>query len=192
MIDKLIWRDIPGFEGDYQASVFGEIRSVNKTIIRSNGRTYKRECKILKPAPYQGWLKCALSFPGSKNPYTTYVHRLVAMAWIGERPDGLTVDHIDGNKKNNAAWNLEYVTQSENCRRSFVTGCQKPKRGELNGMNKISTETAKTLISIMDENKKNGVQNKRKEICELYNTTETIFKEIQRGRAWKHLKQIST
>ena len=49
---------------------------------------------------------------------TPYCHLLVAFAWVGPQPEGYEVDHIDGNIRNSAAYNLEYVTPEENRRRA--------------------------------------------------------------------------
>lgn len=101
------WRDIAGYTR-YQVS--------------SHGRVWSGVTKrVLKPAPTsKGYLSVAL-YDGSspKRPRSCCVHDLVAAAFHGPKPAGLTVDHIDGDKQNNQATNLEYVTQSENHRRAY-------------------------------------------------------------------------
>ena len=97
------WRDIPGYEGCYQASNLGRIKSVRRGIIMrpfSNGR-------------YQ---QIILSVSGKKSIPT--IHRLVMEAFVGKSE--LTIDHKDGNKINNRLDNLEYVTNHENIQRYFA------------------------------------------------------------------------
>lgn len=53
---------------------------------------------------------------------TVHVHKAMAELYIGERPDGMTVNHRDGNKLNNAASNLEYLSAAENVRHAFKSG----------------------------------------------------------------------
>lgn len=57
------------------------------------------------------------------------MHKLVAEVFLGSRPPGMQVDHIDGNKRNNAASNLEYVTGKESMRRAYRLGLVKPPPG---------------------------------------------------------------
>jgi hypothetical protein len=99
-----IWKDIPQFEGKYQASSLGRIMSLNYL------RTGKsKELKPRKNA--KGYTKVIL--PGGKN---FYVHQLVAMAFLGHTPNGntLEVDHINENKSDNRLSNLRILTTREN------------------------------------------------------------------------------
>lgn len=82
--------------------------------IRRNGRE-------LKPfASKAGYLLVKLSIGG--KPGNRLLHSLVAEAFIGARPDGMEINHIDGAKDNNAASNLEYVTASENMQHAYMLG----------------------------------------------------------------------
>lgn len=98
---KEIWKDIPNYEGLYQASNLGNIK-----------RTYKNgKQKILKPVKdAKGYLRVNLSKNNAiKN---VQIHRLIAKTFIGE--SNLTVNHKDKDRKNNKIGNLEYMTLLEN------------------------------------------------------------------------------
>jgi hypothetical protein len=76
--------------------------------------------------------------------HTISVHKAVCLAFHGERPAGLRINHKNGIKTDNRPVNLEYITHSENCQHSFDTGLQKPKRGMLNGMAKLTDEQVRS------------------------------------------------
>lgn len=101
------WRDIPGFEGRYQASSLGRIRGVVSGKIKDT---------VVK----SGYLCVGIKVIGTKTVSTPYVHRLVATAFFG--PSDLEVDHIDCDHMNNRLDNLEYVTRRENYLRAVRTG----------------------------------------------------------------------
>lgn len=122
------WRDVPGFPG-YQVSNIGRVRTYNK--ITSSARFSIRHWKsrILKQKMHHKdhYLRVDLWKDGA--PHTVLVHRLVADAFIPTDDNGLTVNHIDGNKSNNCRENLEWVSLSDNIRHAFRTGLirtQKP------------------------------------------------------------------
>ena len=97
------WRIIPGHIG-FEASSYGRIRS----FIR------KKEGKILNQflrGDKKKYLSVNISRP-TQSGHTT--HSLIAKAFIGPRPDGLVVDHIDNDSNNNHADNLQYITSQEN------------------------------------------------------------------------------
>lgn len=105
-----IWKDVNGYEGLYQVSNLGRVKSLEN---RSN---HKKEM-IMRFAKIKGYNKVTLSKNSESKSYP--VHRLVATAFI-ENPDNKPhVNHIDGDKTNNNADNLEWVTDSENIRHAI-------------------------------------------------------------------------
>lgn len=107
------WLPIPGYEGFYEVSDLGRVRSVDRTFVTARGqrRTYKG--KLLKPyLANNGYLTVGLKRQCSVKRRT--IHSLVVEAFIGPRPDGMEVLHRDGNKTNPVLTNLHYGTKSEN------------------------------------------------------------------------------
>lgn len=118
-----VWRDVAGFEGLYQVSNHGRVRSLDHTV-RANGRLMHIRGRVLRsnvPSPYLGII---LSKNGKAHP--ARIHRLVAAAFV-DNPDGLPcVDHIDGDKTNNAATNLRWCTQKQNMCAASDKGLMRP------------------------------------------------------------------
>lgn len=107
-MEKEIWKDIPGFEEDYQASSLGRIRSKDR---KRGNRFYQSQIKATRMEK-DGYLTVNLSSNGVLS--THKVHRLIMKTFIGE-VDALTqVNHKDGDKTNNILSNLEYTTPQEN------------------------------------------------------------------------------
>ena len=100
-----IWKDIAGYEGLYQVSNLGKVRS-----LRYKNRDETREL-YLKPHT-RGYLQVELHKNGDRKMFT--VHRLVALAFVDGYEEDKQVNHIDENKKNNVSTNLEWVTVSQN------------------------------------------------------------------------------
>ena len=106
-----IWKDINGYEGYYQISSYGRVKNVetNQILIGdTNNIGYKRV-----------WLYV----PIKKR---CFVHRLVAIHFCEGYRDGLVVNHIDGDKLNNCAYNLEWVTRSENDLHAYRLNLREP------------------------------------------------------------------
>lgn len=115
------WRACPGFEGWYEVSELGRVRRIRKAGGAATGR-------VLRPCSgATGYLQVGLSV---RRKYTTrMVHVLVARAFLGPAPVGKEVNHKDGDKRNPALSNLEYVTRSENIRHSYALGLHPGTRG---------------------------------------------------------------
>lgn len=105
------WKAIPGYEGLYEVSDAGSVRSLPRIILR-RGRPTQLAGKVLRPSLTKGYRMAYLSRDGEVNGFS--VHALVALAFIGPRPDGMQVAHWDNDRENNRLSNLRYATQSEN------------------------------------------------------------------------------
>lgn len=110
-----LWKDIPEYEGYYQVSNLGNVKS----LLDNKGR--QREL-ILKLDTAAGYRQIALYKNGIMKRFK--VHRLVVFAFYGM--SSLQVNHINGNKTDNRLCNLEYVTQSENMKHAYRLGLEKP------------------------------------------------------------------
>ena len=128
-----IWKDIPSYEGIYQVSNLGRVKSLSRETKRK-GLFMSKE-KILKNnISSSGYLKVSLC--KNSKVLNANIHTLVAMAFLRHKPDGthkLVVDHIDNDKNNNTLDNLQIVTQRLNSSKdrkgsSKYTGVQWNKR----------------------------------------------------------------
>lgn len=99
------WKNIEGFGNKYQISNFGRVKATN----------YRRtkQCKIMKLSKSRDYLGVHLAKDGKGKAY--FVHRLVANAFVKNPDNKPYVNHKNGNKHDNCATNLEWVTPSENC-----------------------------------------------------------------------------
>lgn len=103
------WKDIPNYEGLYQASTLGRIRSVDKEVECESiyGKKYKQKKrgKVLKPYPQaNGYMTVTLYKNGEEN--FAFVHRLLAMTFLKNTKDRKVVSFVDGNKYNITLDNL--------------------------------------------------------------------------------------
>lgn len=116
-----VWKDIKDYEGFYQVSNKGRIRSLDRPVLQRNSSIQIKKGLVLKLAKnHKGYPMVSLSKNNKKD--FKSVHRLVALTFI-ENPDKKEqVNHIDGNKENNCLSNLEWVTASENIRHAINNG----------------------------------------------------------------------
>lgn len=122
------WKPIPGYEGYYEASDMGRVRSVARVVASStrNGGARLRPSKVLRlKRKRNGYLAVQLSKEGEVK--DQLVHRLIASTFLGDRTaDGLVVNHRNLNKADNRVVNLEWCTTSENNRHSRANQEYKP------------------------------------------------------------------
>lgn len=115
MISTEEWRSVCGFEGLYEISNLGRIRSLGRDIIRKDGPGKVFKSKILKTHPSNRLRHHKINLRDlDGNNYPRFIHRLVAEAFIPNPDNKPLVDHIDTNGENNNASNLRWVTAKEN------------------------------------------------------------------------------
>lgn len=109
------WRAIPGFEGSYEVSDLGRVRSIARVIQRENNTPRRVPECVLKPGVLLSGHQYV--FLGQKARWA--VHRLVLHVFIGPVPAGCEVLHLNHNPKDNRLVNLRYGTRSENLRMDY-------------------------------------------------------------------------
>lgn len=162
-----IWLPIEGYEG-YYASNKGRVLSKCLRPMRATKR--KRD----------GYMVLTLSQTNGKR-RQMFVHRLIAMAFLGAIPPGMTVNHRNGDKGDNSLDNLEIVTLRQNIQHAFDTGIKKPRRGE-QSPTAILTESQVREIKAEIAN---GAGNT--ELARRYGTTHSNISAIRRGLSWRHI-----
>lgn len=119
MLEK--WKDIPEFNGAYQASDLGRIRSIDRTVKNRWGGWMVRKGVVLKDSPAPNGYRTVTLYVDGK-PYYRSVHSLVATTWVANPENKPEVNHKDGVKKNCTASNLEWATRSENAQHASDNG----------------------------------------------------------------------
>lgn len=121
-------KEVLGYEGLYIVTFSGQVYALPRKTTDSLGRVTFRRLKRrnLKTTKF-GYQAVTLVKDGKSK--THFVHRLMFESFIKKVPEGLQINHIDGNKLNNCLGNLECVTPSENIRHSLDIGLRKPKSG---------------------------------------------------------------
>jgi predicted XRE-type DNA-binding protein len=176
-----IWKDIQEYEGYYQVSNLGNVKAVRRSVVykykHGDGVRIFPE-HITKPWKRKdGYLSVTLT--KNKTKKTFLIHRLVANAFIelNGKPE---VNHIDGNKENNLAVNLEWVTDYENKVHSINIGLRDRITGEQNPSNKLSKLQVKEIKRLND---KGGYS--QKAIGDLFGVSQSLVSMILRNEIWQ-------
>lgn len=165
------WRPVVGYEGQYEVSNLGRVRSLAREVKNGRGVRRLRE-RILKPRRRNQYGHAGVVLTGQRH---RTVHSLVAEAFIGPRPEGLEVRHLNGDRTDNRATNLAYGTRSENHRDCYFYG-GKHGRGKL---------TRGQVLEIK-ERLAHGEQQSR--IAKCYDVNDGTIHEIRTGKTFSYIK----
>lgn len=155
------WRPVPGYEHGYEVSDHGNVRS----LFRSR--------RLLKPASDRyGYRRVMLYGEDGRTPKGHTVHRLVASAFL-ENPSGLPwVNHINGQKADNRASNLEWCDRAGNVRHAVQSGLAKPLKGETNPA-AVFSDRERHVISRLAQ-----IGFSQKAIAEMFDTNQGAISRI--------------
>lgn len=177
-----IWKDVVGYEGWYEVSNKGNVRSVARIIdvcckirgrFKAKHRSINRVYSIVHGHSH-------ITLSKNQKIKGFFVHRLVSAAFLGPIPDGLQVNHKDGIKTNNSIDNLEYVTAKENHAHGRRTGLNKNF-----GSNHYNSKlTENDVFNI----KKEYIPRKVSApfLANKYGVARTTILAIIHGHSWRH------
>lgn len=174
---KEIWKEIDGYNGKYDVSSHGKVRSYNE--IGSRGDTLEEPwIMALRKTPY-GYPRVSLHRDGIIKTHT--IHRLVAEAFIPNPENKPCVNHIDGNPENNNAENLEWCTYKENTKHAIDTGL-------FGNMGESHNKTNLTEDDVLEIRAAYNIGCfSYNDISEGYDIVKSTVSAIINNKSWKHI-----
>ena len=175
-----IWKQIKEWGGFYEVSNNGKIKSKNRIVYNKGNNSYCNiKEKLLKPNKDKAGYLYVSFYDKNKNiTKSLKIHRLVALAFCEGYEDGLEVNHKDGNKQNNNAENLEWVTRSQNIRDIFKRG--RKVNGELSNSSKLMNRDIGIIASLYDSGIKQEI------IAKAFGVSQGTISNIIRNKHYKN------
>src|SRR6266853_893961 len=174
-----IWVAIPNYEGAYEVSNLGRVKSLQRMVNNSNPNTMRSIRTKILSTKGKKYKMVSLSIP-NKRRRAFCVHELVLLVFSGPRPEGYEGRHLDGNRDNNHISNLKWGTPKENCDDRLRHG--RMARGSKNGMSKL---TAKQILEIKHLIDRGIPLNK---IAERFGISSPHISDIKNGKRWGWLE----
>lgn len=183
-----IWRGVRGFEGLYEVSSLGRIRSVARILVTCNGVHRKLPSRIIKL--HKKWGYYFINLNHNYETESRYVHRVVAEAFYGP-PNGdldqTQVNHINGVKTDNRVENLEWCTRSENALHSsrVLLNSQKLPRGVQHRDCRFSEDDVQYIRThYVPRHPEFGAR----ALARAYGVSHSSIRKIIKRKSWEHIK----
>jgi len=176
-MEEEIWREIPKYDGFYEVSTLGNVRSMTRRINVGRGVRLVIS-KVLKQADTKDGYKCIVLKTKSHEMFNIRVHRLVCLAFLDNPELKPNINHKNGVKSDNRLDNLEWCTQSENVRHSYEMGFQKIKSGFTHDQAKLNpkeVDSIRRLLGVMPQHK----------IADMYMVSQQLVSRIKCNLAYK-------
>ena len=187
--DNEEWKPVVGYEGLYEISSHGNVRSLDRVIRITNHKYLSKIIHIgkerKKVLDAKGYYYIIVHNSGKRKGYK--IHRMVADAFIPNPFKKPHVNHIDGNPINNCLSNLEWCTPLENVRHSrYVLNRKTFVRGDIHYCAKLKEKDINNIIKLRVYEKY-----KLKDICKIYGISGSTICDILHNRTWKHVKRLA-
>lgn len=170
------WRAIPGYEGLYEVSDQGRVRSLDRICRGPVGTTERHNGRVLKGYRLSRGHYHAVDLSKDSQKTHRTVHSLVAEAFVGPRPPGMDVMHLDGDRGNNRVENLRYGTRTENLHQTYEYGGR-----QANG--KLTKTEAMDVIRRLEKGEHPIA------LAEEYGVNNAAIYHIRNGTAFKWLRE---
>lgn len=172
-----IWKSISLYEGQYEVSNKGRIRS----LMTNHGVSYIKILALYKEKKGYPTVKLHKKDIGK----TFRIHNLVLQSFVGPRPKGYCCRHLDGNKENNNLNNLKWGTYRENWEDKVLHGTNTKPKGKL-GSSSYNAKLNEKIVKIIKYLLKYDCF-KRKEIAQIFDISTSVIQHIAKNRSWKHV-----
>lgn len=172
------WKPIREFNGEYEVSNLGNVRSVLKRIVKRDNSIYTRVSKQLRPANRKGYLLFGISYDFKLT--TRLGHRLVAQEFLDNPLNKKEVNHKNGIKTDNRVENLEWVTRRENLDHAIKNNLVARNCGESNGNHKLTKEIVQKIRETYKPKEFGLVKTAR-----MFNTSKRNVLDIVKYKIWK-------
>lgn len=179
-----IWKDIKGYEGKYQVSTYGRVKSLER-MTRTNHKVHEKFLNTTTRLTKDGYCRVTLiGDHGRSDAHDYRVHRLVASAFIPNPENKETVNHIDGDKTNNHVENLEWNTREENMQHAYRHKLKKPICGALNANAKLTPAQVRQIRKeYVYESKEHGTV----ALAKRYGVTNRVIGLVVKHKAYRNV-----
>jgi hypothetical protein len=179
-----VWKDIKGYEGKYQISSYGRVKSLKRRT-RTNHLVPERLLNTTTRLTKDGYCRVTLIGEHGRGDAHDYrVHRLVAQAFIPNPENKATVNHIDGDKTNNHVENLEWNTREENMQHAYKHHLKKSMQGALNDNAKLTPEQVRQIRKeYIPQSTKYGTV----ALAKKYGVTNRVIGLVVRHKAYRNV-----
>jgi hypothetical protein len=170
-----MWKSVHGYESLYEVSDGGLVR-------RKAGFWCKQDRLLKLHEERNGYIRVRLT-NRTRQGEKFSVHRLVHEHFNGPIPEGMTVNHINGNKQDNRASNLELATMREQMLHAYSTGLQKICRGEERG--KVAKLTTRDIMDIRELYARGG--HTYQTLADIYGVSNGCIGTVVKRTRWRHI-----
>lgn len=181
IIHDEVWKDIPDYEGYYQVSNMGRVRSLDRHYYDKNGIKYRKTGRILTIRQNPKGYSIVFLFKNDNRQCKT-LHSIVMRTFVGDRPSpDSQINHIDCNKQNNCVSNLEYCTGKENVQHAVKNNLLRSSKGSANNLAKLNEDDVLVILERLMKNESTF------SIGESYGVKRGAIRDIANGRTFTNV-----